>query len=306
MNRPAMTSCCMACIPRGCAARTGIACPPSRQPMTGIVPRSWTTAVVPVARSSISSLGPSGSRAIIAARPSSRSCVALSKGSPPSTWPQSCILIVDTCWRAATRSKRWSSSRFPPCGPLPDEVTEADELYQNAGEKGRQHRDPLDPPRRRANKRRGHGSWETDRVPIAGVVGRESGQIRVRVCHHSARATLQPFVEQHTQPHATVNTDEWQAYDRLPATGRGHATVCHTPRCREGARDDDGDGLREVHDNTLEGIWTGLRNFLRPFRGVSKWFLSQYVAIFAWAYNLKQVTAPFLRAMMRPSTLEPT
>src|SRR5919202_1322852 len=226
MSRPATTSCCMSCIPRGCAARTGIACPPSRQPMTGIVPRSWTTAVVPVARSSIASLGLSGSRAIIAARPSSRSCVALPKGCPPNTWPQSCILIVDTCWRAATRSKRWSSSRFPPCGPLPDEVTEADELYQNAGEKGR---------------------------------------------HHSDRATLQPFVEQHTQPGATVNTDEWQAYDHLPATGRNHPTVCHTAGQREWARDDDGDGIREVHDNTLEGIWTGVRTFLRPFRGVSKW-----------------------------------
>ena len=143
-------------------------------------------------------------------------------------------------------------------------------------------------------------------MPIAGVVGRESGQIRLQVCGHSDRATLQPFVEAHTRRDATVNTDEWQAYDRLPASGRAHATVCHTPGRREWARDDDGDGIREVHDNTIEGIWTGLRNFLRPFRGVSKWFLSQYVVIFAWAYNLKHVTAPFLRAMMRLSTPEPT
>ena len=64
--------------------------------------------------------------------------------------------------------------------------------------------------------------------------------------------------------------------------------------------------MREVHDNPIEGFWTGLRTFLRPFRGVNKWFLSQYVVIFEWAYNLKQVTATFLRAMMRPSTLEPT
>ena len=185
-------------------------------------------------------------------------------------------------------------------------MTEADELYQNAGEKGRKHPDPWDPPRRRANKTRGHGTWETDRVPIAGVVGRESGQIRLQVCDHSDRATLQPFVEAHTRPDATVNTDAWQAYDRLPATGRAHPTVCHTPGHREWARDADGDGIREVHDTTLEGIWTGLRNFLRPFRGVSKWFLSQYVTIFEWTYNLKRVTTAFLRAMMIPCTAEPT
>ena len=28
-----------------------------------------------------------------------------------------------------------------------------------------------------------------------------------------------------------------------------------------------------MHDNTLEGLWTGLRNFLRPFRGVNKVYL---------------------------------
>jgi len=185
-------------------------------------------------------------------------------------------------------------------------VTEADELYQNAGEKGRKHLDPADPPRRRANKARGHGTWETDRPPIAGVVGRHSGHIRLQVCDHSDRATLQPFVETHTRADATVNSDEWSAYTHLPATGRAHVTVCHTPGQREWARDDDGDGVREVHNNTMEGIWTGLRNFLRPFRGVSKWFLDQYVAIFAWAHNLKQVTGEFLRAMMIPCTLQPT
>jgi len=40
-------------------------------------------------------------------------------------------------------------------GPLADEATESDEMYQNAGEKGVLHPDPEDPPRRRANKKRG-------------------------------------------------------------------------------------------------------------------------------------------------------
>jgi hypothetical protein len=30
--------------------------------------------------------------------------------------------------------------------PLPDAVTEADEMFQNAGEKGKPHREPDDPP----------------------------------------------------------------------------------------------------------------------------------------------------------------
>jgi len=69
---------------------------------------------------------------------------------------------------------------------------------------------------------------------------------------------------------------------------------------REYARDDDGDGIREVHCNTMEGTWTGLRNFLRPFRGVHKKYLAQYVTMFQWAHNLKRVTDKFLRALMAP------
>ena len=96
-------------------------------------------------------------------------------------------------------------------------------------------------------------------------------------------------------------TDDWQAYDQLPQTGRIHKPVCHMFGQREWARDGDGDGVREVHCNTLEGIWTGWRNFIRPFRGVNKVYLSQYVAVFAWSYNLKQVTLEWLRALIVPS-----
>jgi transposase len=96
-----------------------------------------------------------------------------------------------------------------------------------------------------------------------------------------------------------VYTDEWRGYGRLPRRKRGHATVSHVER--EWARDANGDGVREVHDNTLEGIWTGLRNFLRTFRGVSKHRLSQYVAIFQWGYNIKVVTDKFLKALLGSS-----
>jgi transposase len=78
----------------------------------------------------------------------------------------------------------------------------------------------------------------------------------------------------------------------------------HAPGTREWARDADGDGVREVHNNTCEGLWTGLRNFLRPFRGVSKWHLWGYVAIFQWAYKVKRVVAALIQALfgIRPST----
>lgn len=63
--------------------------------------------------------------------------------------------------------------------PLADGVVEVEEMYQNAGEKGLLHPDPDDPPRRRANQARGHGTWESDRPPVLGIVGRDSGQIQL-------------------------------------------------------------------------------------------------------------------------------
>ena len=166
------------------------------------------------------------------------------------------------------------------------------------GKKGVLHPDPDDPPRRRANKVRGHGTWEVDRPPVFGLVGRESGQVRLVVTKHSDRATLDPLVQRHSRVDATVNTDEWTAYDELPASGRTRVSVRHGRPSPEYARDDDGDGVREVHCNTMEGIWTGLRNFLRTFRGVSKKYLGGYVAMFQWSHNLKIATNAFLRMLL--------
>lgn len=150
---------------------------------------------------------------------------------------------------------------------------------------------------------RGHGTWDNDRPPIAGVIGRESRAIRLKLCQN--RATLQSF-EAKTQSDATVYTDEWKAYDHLPEAGRKHSSVCHMLGQREWARDDDGDGIREVHCNTMEEIWTGLRNFLRMFRGVSKHYLSQYKAVFEWAHVLKRLALDSLLMVMMPCNPRPT
>ena len=88
-------------------------------------------------------------------------------------------------------------------------------------------------------------------------------------------------------------------------TGRSRRSVNHSKG--EWARDEDGDGLREVRSNTIEGIWTGLRNFLRRFRGVHKEYLAQCVDIFEWEHNLKSVTDEFLGMLMDSGfTLDPT
>lgn len=87
------------------------------------------------------------------------------------------------------------------------------------------------------------------------MVGQQTGEVIRRVVERTDRDTLTGFVTGATADGAVVYTDVWGGYNGLPAAGRGHATVNHNPGQREWARDDDGDGIREVHDNTLEGLW---------------------------------------------------
>src|SRR3954469_12750902 len=88
--------------------------------------------------------------------------------------------------------------------PLKDTGVEADEMYQNAGGKGVPHPDPDDPPRRRANKRRGHGNFANDRPPVVGVAGRAAGGLRARVVGRTDRATIEGFVKESARPGAMV------------------------------------------------------------------------------------------------------
>jgi transposase-like protein len=125
------------------------------------------------------------------------------------------------------------------------------------------------------------------------VAGRQESELRLQVCQHAGRDELEAVIEARVAEGATVNTDEWGAYDHLAAQGHPHPTVHHA--VGEYARDDDGDGVREVHVNTIEGYWTGLRNFLRTFRGVNKVYLQQYLAVFEWASNEKRMIPSTLR-----------
>lgn len=83
----------------------------------------------------------------------------------------------------------------------------------------------------------------------------------------------------------TCYSDESNAYNKVATATMHHVTVCHSDY--EWTRDDDGDGINEVHLNTVEGLWAEFRNFIRRFKGVSKHYLHLYVAMFGWMYNLK-------------------
>jgi transposase len=100
------------------------------------------------------------------------------------------------------------------------------------------------------------------------------------------QATIRPVIEATVAEGALVHTDEYDVYARLEGWGYGHKTVCHARG--EYARDEDGDGFREVHVNTMEGAWSLLRSWLRPHRGVSQEKLPAYLGFFQLVHNARR------------------
>jgi transposase len=125
------------------------------------------------------------------------------------------------------------------------------------------------------------------------MVSRESGEHRFWVCDHADKQTCQDLIDENIPVGSTVlYTDESTSYGGCHPT---HGTVCHSKR--EWARDDDGDGVREVHCNSCEGAGTGLRTYLRVFRAVHKAYLHLYIATYEALLNAKQVTSALIRRM---------
>ena len=111
------------------------------------------------------------------------------------------------------------------------------------------------------------------------------GQCFLHLCRNVQQTTIRPWITQAIQQGSTVNTDEYSIYARLSAWGYVHVTVNHSEG--EYARDADGDGVNEVHVNTMEGVWSLLRSWLRPYRGISQRFLPLYIGFFQTMHNIR-------------------
>jgi transposase len=137
---------------------------------------------------------------------------------------------------------------------------------------------------------------------VFGMIER-GGRVVLRVLANVQQKTIKPLIKKFVSPGTQVYTDEYNIYARLPEWGYGHKTVCHG--AGEYARDEDGDGLHEVHVNTMEGCWSLLRSWLRPHRGVSQDKLPLYVGFFEFVHNARRrgraLLGPLLGTLLRPA-----
>ena len=108
------------------------------------------------------------------------------------------------------------------------------------------------------------------------------------------------MVKAAVNPTARVrNPDEWQGAAKVETEiGIEHATVKRGKagsEQREWARDDDADGVREVHCHGCAGAGAALRTYGRSFRGVHKKYLDRDVATCEGRTNAKRLTPAILR-----------
>jgi len=176
---------------------------------------------------------------------------------------------------------------------------EFDEVYVVAGHKGQPNRVAQRgrPGRRRRLKgKRGRGTAITEKPPIFGMVQR-GGQVVLKMLDNVQQVTIRPLIKTIVALGTQIYTDEYNIYYRLTSWGYKHKTVNHSQG--EYARDEDGDGFHEVHVNTMEGIWSLLRSWLRPHRGISQDKLPLYIGFFEFTHNVRQRGQALLPSLLR-------
>ena len=138
--------------------------------------------------------------------------------------------------------------------------------------------------RRKLRGKRGRGTLEGEKPPVLGMLQR-NGEVVIQMLSNVQQVTIQPVITKTVQVGSLIYTDEYDIYDRLPDWGYAHKSVNHS--AGEYARDEDGDGFFEVHINTLEGLGSLLRSWLRPHRGVSQEKLPWYLGFFEFIHNIR-------------------
>lgn len=108
------------------------------------------------------------------------------------------------------------------------------------------------------------------------------GQVVLKMLNDVKIKTITLVIKTQIKQYSKIYTDEYAIYNWL-SEFYCHKTVNHGQK--EYARDDDNDGFCEVHVNTCEGVWSLLRSWLRPHRGISQEKLPFYIGFFEVIHN---------------------
>ncbi|MFQ5343768.1 MAG: IS1595 family transposase [Anaerolineae bacterium] len=115
----------------------------------------------------------------------------------------------------------------------------------------------------------------SDKAPLVASVQR-NGQVRLFTQRNLQKDTFRPLLKRWIRRGTQIYTDDYDIYHFLTSAGYQHQSVNHSQG--EYARG-------EVHVNTTEAVFSLVRPYLAPFRGVSKVYLPLYAAAFEFRHN---------------------
>ncbi len=201
-------------------------------------------------------------------------------------WPNG--VMCPRCGSAAVESRERGDNGLQRFNCV--HCAEADACDQSAGSKGlpceveRHERAP----RQRGIQLRGRATAETGRPPILGLVQRRdktdqdapAAQVYLEVLEKVRTATIKPIIAAKVKGGAQFFTDAY-TIDHFTKADYDHRTVNHGAG-EYARRDPDG---ACVPCNTMEGLWSGLRNFLDRFKGISQRFLHLRVGRYEFLHN---------------------
>jgi transposase-like protein len=116
----------------------------------------------------------------------------------------------------------------------------------------------------------------SDKIPVVGMLDRESRQVRAQVVPNVKRQVLQDAILKEIEVGSKVYTDGWIGYDGLAASDYIHETVTHIEEYVRG----------EVHTQGIENFWSLLKRSLKgTYVAVEPYHLNAYVGEQVFRFN---------------------
>lgn len=143
--------------------------------------------------------------------------------------------------------------------------------------------------KRHAGDRRKRGRGAENKVPVFGILKRDS-RVYTQIIKNASKQELLPIVRAIVRKKSKVYTDRWSAYDGLVFDGYKHSRINHSKMYSD---------RKGGHVNGIENFWSFAKRRLAKFNGVTRSTFLLHLKECEFRYNHKGRVLEALRAFIR-------